>query len=411
MDQNGQNSNNRKRRPNLIDVNALNNNVQSQTNNRPFQQAPEEISKQQMAEQAQQVISQMARQQYQPQQQTNEFNEDNEFDDVNTSVTDDINRSMAKKKQEELEKEELKQQKLVNKQNKLSGLKKAILIVGSVAAVIAILAIVLVVVKKNNTIYEFNLIDSGIIVAQQPVFEDNSGKFLIQTKPASGNESQEASDETGEQSGEDVDTGDYQVVVLTKGERLKVGQTLIIDTMVNTKEINEETFTDHYTQYFLTYSAVENSYDKVKEIVDEHNESSSNQFQLPSKNDYTNANLQPLLIEFTVSYQDNFPTYNSEGKVFNVPRMSTSVKGLCQEELAEEEDVDPDKAVLIDGMIYDLVDFSDLNEPLEEADIHEQYKFRFLTSIPVGTTDDIYQVNVNISTDRFSDDFIISIEK
>jgi len=395
------NNTGRKRRAPLINMDSINNNTMdmdidistpSPMSQNTTMQAPQQP---QQSQQPQKRVTPKKPQQQSIQTQEQMLARNNtpqnieaDLSDLNSGLTDDINRSNEKKQRAKLE----KQQRDAERKQKVKS-KLPILIGGVAGCLVLVVIIVALNIVKSNSDYTLNLIDSGIIVPQQASFEDTSTKYLVMNN---NNKTDNSSDN---QTDQPIIDSKYNIVQLGTNESLKAGQTILIDTIINTKESWETEYSDHKTQFFFTYNKIETNYEKIVDAVNEFNETSNNKINIPSESEYTNANLQLVCIETTIAYPENFPTYNTDGKVWDIPTVEASIQGLCEEQLLDEElEKSLDCYILIDDMIYEISDFIALNNKIDEMNIHDEYKFRFITSLPIRATPDLYKITLNVKT-------------
>ena len=302
------------------------------------------------------------------------------FDDLNATLVDDIDKSFEKKEQQKID-DEVKE---IEKSKRIKNIATiAIVVVVALIVIAVILVIVASIVKKSN--YTLNLVDSGIIVEQSVKFEDTSNKFLVDSTQSDGN-----NDEVNEE------LSKYNIVTLNESDNFVKGNTVLIDVIVNTKESNEEVFSNHETQFFFTYKDLKVGYDNVIKTVENYNKDSINKITLPDKETYDNSGMDLVLFSFEVTYPKNFPTYNSDGKVFVIPTMEMSIKGKCEELLVDDNDLTNslDRYIVVDEMVYDLSDMINVTLPHgEEVNKSATLQYNFIATLPYNTTKELYEVS------------------
>lgn len=320
-------------------------------------------------------------------------NNDDFFDDFNTTIVDDLDNSHKKKikAEQEHKQKQAENKKKLNKGLLIAGVVTASVLVVGVAGVIGLRAM-----KQSN--YTLNTIQSGIIVEQQAKFKDTTSKFLI----------------TSNKNDDNTDEGnnDKKYDVIGEGEILGVGKSAIIDTVVNTKTASEKDYSLHETQFYLTCSNITYGYDNVAGIIDKFNETSNSKIKLPDAEAYYSSGTDIAIVEIAINYPSSYPTLNDDGKVYKIPTMSMEISGCCQDILTErkaELELDYSRYIVVDENVYKLQDLIPMNNEIEYAKIETDYTYRFIIpQIPVNASSESYELKLNFTLDDKTQQFNIS---
>lgn len=328
--------------------------------------------------------------------------------DINSSFVDDIDNTNEKKKKAQEEKE---QRRLEIKEK----LKSTNILPISIIIVLLIAVLVIYVSYdsklRKEAVYTINVIEPGVIVAQQAKFEE--------PKNIHNNASA-------------TDNSQYNIVDLANNGILKPNNTVMMNIIVNTKESWEESMSNHDAYYYMTFKGYETDYDKVVNAVNEFNENGKSSIKLPDKAQLDENGLRLAYIEFEISYPDDFPTYNSDGMVYTFPSLKFDIVSTESSKIIELAKSDKkvgaemfgaiynedgtvdftgnerfDKYVLVDDLLYKIDTVYDLYHNLKEAEKTEKYSYKYIMVLPENIEREQFYTTIQVKDKQNTKNFNI----
>lgn len=347
------------------------------------------------------------------------MNTGNEFEDINSELVHDTvaeNKQRGKKVKVKKEKKPLTPEQ-----------KKKIKIVAIVVAALAVVGIAAFILLRNvmsDSSKHLNLVDPS---QQSNIAEDND----------TGDDTGEVVDDTEENTPDESDTSENQEVDNENQEEtpvkpvtniearkssednpLALNEYTDIDLIINTKTATDKTYTDHETKIYIKLSNVVCGFDDVAKYIEDYNNKVKEYAKInkgtqlkvinvPDKNKYyeQSAGTEIVMYEFEVLYPSDYPTNASEGKVYRIPKCSLDVFGTVDEIDIDNLEEDTSKYIVVDDTVYNVSNITDismiLNSKSKEAqfNVGEPLYFRFITSVPIGASKDVYGMKLNFYLD------------
>lgn len=336
------------------------------------------------------------------------INKETHTDDTNTdkSIVDHGGKTMRKTKKQLEEDEKKRLEKLKKKESRHISKKLIALICGVV--VILITLVILIVVSKNNkekaskhiVIADNSNISTGLSTEEKNMqltkeaVEGNSNiestqessELAVVDRTSTPTESSESLIKDTETVAVETTKVDTDKVVMKSGENIDIPVT------VNVKLDGDEAFTDHDDRVQLKLSSTITGYDNVIKYIDEYNEGKTTIVSLPNKEDfYANSEGNELtMFEFEIAVPNDFIKQAEDSKdTYLKPSANLAIEGIEQED-----------KLITDRVVYKVPNVTDITtDNLENLQIGEKYKIKFITTLPSEANSDIYKMvlNLNIS--------------
>lgn len=320
---------------------------------------------------------------------------DNNFEDFNSAVVTD---TVAENKARGKKVKKVKVKKEVTPEQK----KKRLIILGIVFGVIVVAIIGFIVVSK--------------------LLEKNSQHINVATNETQQNVQQEVNQEDNQQETNNQQSEVEETEVsepiksieareCSESNPLDIGEYSSFDLIVNTKAEGDTQYTDKEAKVYVRMSNVVSGYDEASKYIEQYNDTNlqNKKITLPSSDDYYSLSnsTEMVMLEFELLYPDDFPTSASGGVVYRIPNASISVYGTLDEidsdEITQQEGYNPHDYIVVDDVIYKISKLTDISVYELNTDkgikVGEPIYFRYIISLPVGATSDVYAMKLDVDLD------------
>lgn len=301
------------------------------------------------------------------------YNEQEEFDNFNSKT---INNSAFEDKSKKDKQTKVKVEKTPEQKKK-----QKMIIIGSASGV-AVLLIGLIVFKcltKNSNQHITVVANETVGIVTQA--SDEVFVPVVDSKVSDyADESQSVNIEVVEQS---------------KEKPLPFQQYTAFNTVVNTKTASDAEYTDHDAAIYIRLSQVVTGYDDVCDYIKEYNESGDTLINFPDKDAYYAGSngAELVMYEIEVLFPSNFPTPASEGVIYIVPSLETSLYGTATEIDNDDITDDPSNYIVVDNNIYSINKLTSITVKKQRINVGEPILYRYVASVPSGASVDSYKVH------------------
>jgi len=269
--------------------------------------------------------------------------------------------------------------------------KIAIIVISAISVIVV--AVILVSILGNRDKFE-------LLIAEDGAYKENTVKSDIYHK----NDRVSTTIET------DESTIEAEVNDNIEDREYRIREFAEIPIKVNTKLQGEDEYKDYTSYVQLGMVDVVSGYDSVSEYVSAYNDTTNDKINLPEKEEfYSGANgLEIVAYIYEIRYADDYPTYESKGYVFKIPKLSMKIYGKYSEETIEaNEGLSPYENIVAGDSIYNIqniVDVSVIETQGEGEDerinVNDVIQFVFITSVPNGIAEDNYGIEIELFEDK-----------